>query len=351
MASEPDTCDLLCLDLPKAEALRAELPPAHELEAPARAARALGDATRLAIAIALRDGERACVCDLAWVVGRDEKLVSHHVRQLKAAGLARSQPDGRMVMYELTDARPRAARRRHGRGARMNAVELPVVRVAPARDDGWLRAAHRARLLSWASLVWMTIEGVVGLAAGFEANSLSLLIWAASSFVEGLASVTIIWRFTGSRMHSATSERTAQRWVAGSFLLLVPYFVYESLDRALNGSDVHANAAGIAVTASAIVLMPALGWAKLRLARRLGSEATAGEGVQNLLCAAQAAAALVALIGAGAGLEILDPIAALVISAIAIRECVGLWRGEDDCCAPVGFADPAADGCHDDCCT
>jgi hypothetical protein len=72
--------------------------------------------------------------------------------------------------------------------------------------------------------------------------------------------------------------------------------------------------------------------------------------MQNLVCAAQAAAALVALIGAGAGLAILDPIAALVISAIAIRECVELWRGEaDDCCAPVGFGDPAAaDACE--CC-
>jgi divalent metal cation (Fe/Co/Zn/Cd) transporter len=196
----------------------------------------------------------------------------------------------------------------------------------------------------------MTIEGVVGLAAGFEANSLSLLIWAASSFVEGLASVTIIWRFSGSRMHSATSERTAQRWVAGSFLLLVPYFLYESIERAVNGSDVHANAAGIAVTASAIVLMPALGWAKLRLARRLGSDATAGEGIQNLLCATQAAAALVALIGAGAGLAILDPIAALLISAIAVKECIALWRGGDDCCAPLGFEDASADRCRDECC-
>jgi divalent metal cation (Fe/Co/Zn/Cd) transporter len=218
--------------------------------------------------------------------------------------------------------------------------------AAPVRDDRWLRAARRARQLSWASLVWMSIEGIVGLAAGFEADSLSLLIWAASSFVEGLASVTIIWRFTGSRMHSPTSERTAQKWVAGSFLLLVPYFLYESFERLLNGSDVHASGLGIAVTASAVVLMPALGWAKLRLSRQLGSDATAGEGVQNLLCAAQAAAALVALIGAGAGLVVLDPIAAFVISAIAIRECVGLWRGDaDDCCAPVGFAGP------DDCCS
>jgi divalent metal cation (Fe/Co/Zn/Cd) transporter len=210
---------------------------------------------------------------------------------------------------------------------------------APVRDERWLHAARRARQLSWASLVWMSIEGIVGLVAGFEANSLSLLVWAASSFVEGLASMTIIWRFTGARVHSATSERTAQRWVAGSFLLLVPYFLYESFDRLLNGSAVHANALGIAVTASAIVLMPLLGWAKLRLSRRLDSNATAGEGVQNLLCAAQAAAALVALIGAGAGLAILDPIAAFVISGIAIKECTSLWRGgcEDDCCAPAGF--------------
>lgn len=103
MANDRDTCDLLCLDLPKAEALRAAQPPGDQLEELARAAKALGDVTRVAIAIALRDGERACVCDLAWVVSRDERLVSHHVRQLKAAGLARSERDGKMVMYRLTD--------------------------------------------------------------------------------------------------------------------------------------------------------------------------------------------------------------------------------------------------------
>ena len=232
----------------------------------------------------------------------------------------------------------------------------PRLAGRPDRDERWLLAARRARQLSWASLAWMSIEGVVGLVAGFEANSLSLLVWAASSFVEGLASMTIIWRFTGSRVHSATSERNAQKWVAGSFLLLVPYFLYESFDRLLNGSDIEFSGLGAAVTISAILIMPLLGWAKLRLSRQLGSDATAGEGVQNILCAAQAAAALVALVGAGAGLAILDPIAAFVISAIAIKECAALWRGEsDDCCAPVGFAGadaPApADGCDDGCCS
>ena len=100
--AERDTCDLLCLDLPKAERVRTALPPVEQMETWAAGAKALGDPTRLAIALALRDGERACVCDLAWIVGRDEKLVSHHLRQLKRAALACSERDGKMVMYQLS---------------------------------------------------------------------------------------------------------------------------------------------------------------------------------------------------------------------------------------------------------
>ena len=103
MASVPDSCDLLCLDVPMAEGVRAAMPSIELLEAWSAAAKALGDPTRLAVAVALRAGERACICDLAWILGRDEKLVSHHARQLKAAGLARSEREGRMVMYSLTE--------------------------------------------------------------------------------------------------------------------------------------------------------------------------------------------------------------------------------------------------------
>lgn len=100
---DPDTCELLCLDLPKAERVRKSLPAAQDLEGLAVGAKALGDPTRLAVALALEGGEPACVCDLAWIVGRDERLVSHHVRLLRTAGLARSERDGKMVMYELTE--------------------------------------------------------------------------------------------------------------------------------------------------------------------------------------------------------------------------------------------------------
>ncbi len=103
MTAEPDGCELLCLDLPKAEAARRDLPSSAELEAWAAGAKALGDPTRLAVAVALAAARTACVCDLAWIVGRDEKLVSHHARALRVAGLAGATRDGQMVMYELTE--------------------------------------------------------------------------------------------------------------------------------------------------------------------------------------------------------------------------------------------------------
>ena len=103
MGDERDTCELLCLDLEKAEVLRRALPPGEALDAMVLPFKALTDPTRVAILLSLRDGETACVCDLAWIVGRDEKLVSHHVRLLKSLGVVRSRRDGRMVMYELTD--------------------------------------------------------------------------------------------------------------------------------------------------------------------------------------------------------------------------------------------------------
>src|SRR6476646_4250377 len=99
-----DRCDLLCLDLPRAEALRAGRPSEAEARALAEDFRALGDPTRLTIALALRDGGELCVCDLAWIVERAENLVSHHVRALGAAGLADYRRDGKMALYSLTEA-------------------------------------------------------------------------------------------------------------------------------------------------------------------------------------------------------------------------------------------------------
>lgn len=246
----------------------------------------------------------------------------------------------------------------------MSTFELPVItsgptppgppppRAEPARSAEWMRAARQARLLAWASLAWMSVEGFVGLFAGLQAHSLGVVTWAASSFVEGLASVIVVWRFTGRRTLSETSEARAQKWVAASFFLLAPYFVVEAIRKLINGGQTDTTALAVGLTVSAIVLMPLLGWAKLRLGRRLDSGATAGEGIQNIMCAVQAATALIAVGAAGIGIGFLDPLAALVIAGIALKEGRDGWRGEDTCCAPMpGLTVPAApDGCQDDCC-
>jgi DNA-binding transcriptional ArsR family regulator len=96
-----DRCDLLCLDLPRAEEIRRGLDVAAAGRA-AATAKALGDPTRLTIAMALRAGEELCVCDLGWITMRAENLVGHHLRALRTAGLADSRRDGKIVFYSLT---------------------------------------------------------------------------------------------------------------------------------------------------------------------------------------------------------------------------------------------------------
>jgi DNA-binding transcriptional ArsR family regulator len=98
-----DRCDLLCLDLPRAEELRAGVLDDERASELAKRASALGDATRLRVAIALAAGGELCVCDLAWITGRAENLISHHVRVLRGAGVAASRRQGKMVLYRLTE--------------------------------------------------------------------------------------------------------------------------------------------------------------------------------------------------------------------------------------------------------
>ena len=212
------------------------------------------------------------------------------------------------------------------------AAAQPAAAEPAAADAGWLRAARRARALSWFSLAWMTSEGVLGLIAGAAANSISLIGWALGSVIEGVASIIVIWRFTGSRTLSEGAERRAQRAVALSFFLLAPYLAVESLRDLVGGHDVTGSALGLVVTAASLVVMPLLGRAKQRLGARLGSEATSGEGLQNLMCAAQAAAVLIGLAAtATLGWSWLDPAIGLILAGWAVYEGLEAWRG-DVCC-------------------
>jgi divalent metal cation (Fe/Co/Zn/Cd) transporter len=200
-------------------------------------------------------------------------------------------------------------------------------------DERWLRNARYVRWLAWASLGWMAAEGVVGLVAGLAAGSIALVGWALGSGIEALASVIVVWRFTGSRMLSETAERQAQKAVAVSFWLLAPYIAVEAIRDLAAHHPATATLLGIALTASSLVIMPVLGIAKRRLGERLGSDATAGEDTQSLMCAAQAAGVLLALVVVAVwpGAWPIDPIIALAIAAWSGWEGNRSWRGAGCC--------------------
>jgi divalent metal cation (Fe/Co/Zn/Cd) transporter len=224
--------------------------------------------------------------------------------------------------------------------------------VASLSRERYGELARRVRLLSWLSLGWMTIEGAVAITAGIAASSIALIGFGLDSVVEGLASLIIVWRFTGSRMFSTAAEHRAQRLVAVQFFLLAPYVAFESIRALTAGEHPDVTWVGIGLAAGSVVLMPALGIAKERLADQMGSAATKGEGRQNVLCAYLAAALLVGLLGnATVGAWWLDPGVGLLIAAIAVKEGIEAWRGEGCCVSsPLHGAD-FADDRDDDCCS
>ena len=181
----------------------------------------------------------------------------------------------------------------------------------------------------------MAVEGAVAVTAGVLAGSIALVAFGLDSAIEGFASLVIVWRFTGSRLVSDDAERRAQKLVAIQFFLLAPYVTFEALRDLLDREQAETSVLGIVLVTTSLIAMPVLGVAKRRLANTLGSVATRGEGTQNLLCAYLAAAVLLGLLGnALFGLWWLDPLAALVVAGIAVREGIQSWRGEGcaDCC-------------------
>jgi divalent metal cation (Fe/Co/Zn/Cd) transporter len=211
---------------------------------------------------------------------------------------------------------------------------------APLATGGpeWVRQAKRARLVSWLSLGAMTLEGVIAVVAGIIAGSIALIGFGIDSAIEGVASVVIIWRFAASRRTSERAERRAQRLVAVQFFLLAPYITFEALRSLIGGDHPDVSWLGIGLSIGSLVAMPALGIAKQRIAHRIGSPALHAEGTQNLICAYLAATLLVGLLAnAVVGWWWADPVAALVIAALALREGVESWRGEGCCvAAPLG---------------
>ncbi len=213
------------------------------------------------------------------------------------------------------------------RGDRRLLAAFPV--LAP---DERARLVRRAKLLAWGGNAWHVVEFLIAVGAGIAAGSIALVGFGFDSLIESLAGFIILWRFAGGRAHLDSAERRAQQLVAASYFVLAAYVGVESVRTLFGSGHPKTSWVGIGLAAFTAPTMPLLARAKQRVGRKLNSSATVSEASQNMICAYLSLALLVGL-GANAlfGWWWADPAAALVITAVAVREGVESWRG-DGCC-------------------
>jgi divalent metal cation (Fe/Co/Zn/Cd) transporter len=213
---------------------------------------------------------------------------------------------------------------------------LPVLPVVSSSvGSRRARLVRRARLLAWVGLGWHVVEAAVAIGAGIAASSIALVGFGADSLIEAGAGIVVIWLMAGTRSSSARAERRAQQLIAASFAVLAAYVGFESLRDLFGGHHPAVSWVGIALSIVTLATMPVLANAKAKVGHALGSSATTSESRQTMLCAYLSAALLVGLAAnAIGGWWWADPIAALVIAGVALREARGAWRGDAcDCCS------------------
>jgi divalent metal cation (Fe/Co/Zn/Cd) transporter len=200
----------------------------------------------------------------------------------------------------------------------------------PSPERG--RLERRARLLAWSGNAWHVLEFGIAVGAGLVAGSVALIGFGFDSLIEGLSGLVIVWLFSRGRGTSEAAEHQAQRLIAASYFLLAAYIAYESSRDLIGGHRPEPSWIGIGLAAFTAPTMPLLAAAKRRVGHRLGSRATVSEAAQNQLCAYLSIALLVGLLlNATLTWWWADPVAALVIGGVAVREGVEGWRGESAC--------------------
>lgn len=219
------------------------------------------------------------------------------------------------------------------------------------------RLGRRAQLLAAASVSYNVVEAAVALGAGIVAGSVALVGFGLDSIVEVSSGVIILWQFRHRLPESR--EQQALRMMAVAFFALAAYVTFESLRTLLGSHEPEASSVGIGLAIASLMIMPFLSWAQRRTGRSLGSNAVVADSTQTLLCTYMSAALLAGLVlNATLGWAWADPLAAMAIAGLAVREGVQAWRGEGCACAPRPTLDgdtsaaPAHEtSCADGCCT
>ncbi|GEP37478.1 hypothetical protein NPS01_11410 [Nocardioides psychrotolerans] len=192
------------------------------------------------------------------------------------------------------------------------------------------RLGRRAQLLAGASVAYNVVEGGIAITAGLVAGSVALVGFGLDSLVEVSSGLIILWQFRHPLPESR--ERTALRLMALSFFALAGYVGFESVRSLVVSREPDPSIVGIVLAATSLLVMPFLSWAQRRTGRALGSNAVVADSTQTLLCTYLSAVLLVGLVlNAALGWSWADPVAGLVIAAVALKEGREAWRG-DGCC-------------------
>ncbi|MEV3960669.1 cation transporter [Nocardia sp. NPDC050193] len=218
------------------------------------------------------------------------------------------------------------------------------------------RRAALARRIRWfvaATITYNVIEAIIALSEGARVSSTALIGFGLDSVIEVSSAAAVAWQFTGRDPHAR--EKIALRIIAFSFFALALYVTVDSI-RALFGlGEAQHSTVGIALAAASLVIMPVLSAAQRRAGRELGSASAVADSKQTLLCTYLSAVLLAGLLlNSLFGWSWTDPLAALVIAAVAVKEGRNAWKG-DTCCpvpvAPRESSPPTGRGRRDcDCC-
>ena len=236
----------------------------------------------------------------------------------------------------------------------MTATQQTVAETQARRD----LLARRIRLFVTITITWNVIEAVVALTAGAKASSSALIGFGLDSVIEVSSAAAVAWQFAGRDPEAR--EKVALRVIAFSFFGLAAFVTVDALRSLIGGGEAQHSSVGLVLAALSLAVMPVLSWAQRHAGRELGSRSAVADSKQTLLCTYLSAVLLVGLaLNSLFGWSWADPIAALIIAGVAVKEGLEAWRG-DSCCAPGAAlhldADAEADscgcgpGCTDACC-
>ncbi|GHJ42976.1 hypothetical protein Cs7R123_03180 [Catellatospora sp. TT07R-123] len=223
---------------------------------------------------------------------------------------------------------------------------MTALQVAPAPARRAV-LARRIRLLVAATIAYNAVEAVVAIAAGRVADSSALVGFGLDSVIEVSSAAAVAWQFAAA--DHERREKAALRLIALSFFALAAYVTVDAAHALVTGERPEHSTAGMVLAALSLAIMPALSYAQRRTGRELGSRSAVADSRQTMLCTYLSAVLLVGLAANSlAGWWWADPVVALAVAAVAVKEGRDAWRGHL-CCAPA--AAPTADGgCTDGCC-